>query len=387
MVSAKGRSAYIWDFESGKGENVFGRYESYGALQFFTKGEPVNDRASGYHPDKGWDWSRIPGATAIRLPLREMEHRGAKTKALTKGKHRNFTDQTFLAGVSSGDGNGIFANKIHDTAFDPGFWARKSVFFFNDLLVCLGNGISSSNKKYNTETTLFQIYDNGEKLLVNGANVSAGAYNSTNELVFEAPDNNVYIIPAGQVVNYNYQEQNSISESGKGETKGRYYTAWINHGKSPKDATYEYAVLVNGKNRREREANYKVLQKDDQVHIVQYENQMAYVIWDEEYHSNDSYLYAISVPGVAMITDKGNKLELAFSDPDLRRPKLLNTGGMEHANVVAPSYPQLVRLTLNGKYKLKNSEQFRLVGYHQNTTILEVMCKDGATYQVTLIKN
>ena len=388
MVSAKGWSSYIWDFESGKGENVFGRYEGYGALQFFTGGNPVGDRLSGYEPGKGWDWSRIPGTTSIYLPLRKMEHNKTGNSLIYKaGKHRNFTDQTFLGGVSTKNGNGIFANKIHDTAFNPSFWVRKSVFFFGNLVVSLGDGISNNDTENSTETTLFQIYDHNGALKANGDKVANGTYELNGKMIFEAADNNMYIIPEGHQIKYHYKNQKSINESGKGETEGVYFTAWLDHGTAPKDQAYEYAVIVDSKNTSVTpdKLNYKVIQKDREAHVVQYENHYGCVVWDEEYQNNDGYLSSLSAPGVAMFTENGNKLELSFSDPDLRRPKLLNISGMAHENVIAESHPQMVRITLNGKYKVKSSDSIKLVGFFDGKTILEVLCKDGATYCATLI--
>ncbi|TKG96885.1 hypothetical protein EYV94_00180 [Puteibacter caeruleilacunae] len=388
MASVKGWSSYIWDFESGKGENVFGRYEGWGALQFFTAGNPVSDRASGYMPDKGWDWSRIPGTTSIKLPLRDMEHNKTGNSAIYKeSKHRNFTDQTFLGGVSGSDGNGVFANKIHDTAFNPTFWARKSVFFFDNLIVCLGDGIKNNDAEHGTETTLFQIYDHGKSLVVNGKEAKKGSADFNDKVVFEAPDNNLYLIPNGQQVKFYYGEQKSINESGKGETVGTYYTAWLDHGNAPANATYEYAVIADHKNANLAidDVAYTVIQKNEDAHIVKRGNQTGYVMWDAEYTLNEGVLASVSTPGLVMITANGKEVELAFSDPDLRRPKMLNISAMAHENVIAESHAQLVRITLNGKYKVDRTSNIKFVGYFGNQTILEVMCKDGATYRGKMI--
>lgn len=389
MVTAKGWSSYIWDFESGKGENVFGRYESYGALQFFTAGTPVNDRASGYNPAKGWDWSRIPGTTAIHLPLREMEHKkGEKNIAYQEGKHRNFTNQTFLGGVSSSKDNGVFANKIHDNVFNPSFKARKSVFFFDHLIVCLGDGIQNNDEKHNTETTLFQIDDNGGMLKANNEVIGKGEFESGKKTVFIAPDNNTYIVPKDQQVRYHYRKQESIEESGVKTTKGDYFTAWIDHGKAPVNGQYEYAVVIGNNMHRFRadSVNYTVLQQDWEAHVVQYDDETGYVVWDSDFENKEGAFSSVSTPGIVMITKTDNGIDLAFTDPDLRRPKLLNTSGMPHENVIAPSYPQTVRITLNGMYKIKSSDSMNLVGYFNNKTILEVICVDGKGYHASLTK-
>ena len=40
--------------------------------------------------------------------------------------------------------------------FTPDFVARKSVFCFDNRMICLGTGITNSNADYPTETTLFR---------------------------------------------------------------------------------------------------------------------------------------------------------------------------------------------------------------------------------------
>lgn len=54
--------------------------------------------------------------------------------------------------------------------FTPDFMARKSVFCFENRMICLGTGIHNSNNEYPTETTLFQsTFQKGKStILVNG---------------------------------------------------------------------------------------------------------------------------------------------------------------------------------------------------------------------------
>ncbi|WP_218089878.1 chondroitinase family polysaccharide lyase [Paenibacillus solanacearum] len=87
MVSVKGWSQYVFDFESQApkaadaaqkaqgGQNVYGRYNGYGAMQIMAVGEPVNKKNNGYGLDNGWDWNRWPGATTKHLPWAERSRR------------------------------------------------------------------------------------------------------------------------------------------------------------------------------------------------------------------------------------------------------------------------------------------------------------------------
>ena len=107
MVSTKGWSQYVWDFEghfktwAAVEENVYARYLSYGHMQVLAKGNPVNAADSGCDIDRGWDWNRWPGTTTKHLPL-SMLYSPTETYAC-----RMFTDETFVGGVSSEAKNGI----------------------------------------------------------------------------------------------------------------------------------------------------------------------------------------------------------------------------------------------------------------------------------------
>lgn len=62
--------------------------------------------------------------------------------------------------------NGMFAIKLMERDYDnftSDFVARKSVFCFDNRMICLGTGITNSNADYPTETTLFQTKFNGKE--------------------------------------------------------------------------------------------------------------------------------------------------------------------------------------------------------------------------------
>ncbi len=55
----------------------------------------------------------------------------------------------------------MFAMKLMERNlknFTPDFVARKSVFCFDNRMICLGTGISNSNASFPTETTLFKVH-------------------------------------------------------------------------------------------------------------------------------------------------------------------------------------------------------------------------------------
>ena len=146
MVSMKGWGKYVWDYESSGRNNPLGRYLSYGTMLIYASGDPVGREASGILRD-GWDWSMWPGTTVIRLSHEQLKH---------EGRDRNFSDETFVGGVNMGGRNGVFALKLHDTRFNTSFRAVKTVFCFDDVIVCLGSGIENDDGGHATVTPLFQ---------------------------------------------------------------------------------------------------------------------------------------------------------------------------------------------------------------------------------------
>ncbi|XP_022793263.1 uncharacterized protein LOC111332229 [Stylophora pistillata] len=298
VVSVKGFNRFVWDFEGPvlEKENLFGIYQSHGAILI------ANSEASlqTHDVDNGWDWTRHPGVTTIKLDL----------DYLKSDAHRYFQPRR-LAGsvklVGSG-GNPVAVGawgmdfsqpqyKFPKGSFqsDINFSFKKSVFFFDSYVICLGSNIRAENScPYITQTALFQdkrrpvgassiVIDKvSHKLDVdltkepsdfNGVNVDA--------TLVDVNGNGYYIpYPASQGLNVQISPQTSKDSSGK-KTSARYATAWLDHGVDPNGKGYEYTIAVAGKNgknslkqlasnqRSGSSLKYKVLQKDDNAHIVQ----------------------------------------------------------------------------------------------------------------------
>ena len=67
-VSVKGLNKYVWDFESSGNENVFGIYQSHGAVLVAN-----SENALETHDiDNGWDWTRHPGTTTIKRNINQL---------------------------------------------------------------------------------------------------------------------------------------------------------------------------------------------------------------------------------------------------------------------------------------------------------------------------
>ena len=114
----------------------------------------------------------------------------------------NFSEASSLEGKQ-----GVFVFKLKEKDrenFTPGFVARKSVFCFENRLVCLGSNISNNNKEYPTETTLFQLAlkRNSEPILL-GSDTIVGlpiekTISEKSSVLLSDTKGNYYRIAAGQ---------------------------------------------------------------------------------------------------------------------------------------------------------------------------------------------
>ena len=109
--------------------------------------------ASGYD-ENGWDWNRLPGTTTIHLPFElldsplpgtTMAH--SKEKLLRQqciGREKRYVRH---------EANGTQPEKL-----TPDFVARKSVFCFDNRMICLGTGISNSNASFQPKQLFFKVH-------------------------------------------------------------------------------------------------------------------------------------------------------------------------------------------------------------------------------------
>ena len=131
MVTLKGYTTDVWGAEIYAKDNRYGRYQSYGSVQIMGKGNPVSRAGSGF-VQEGWDWNRLPGTTTIHLPFELLD---SPLKGTTMARStENFSGSSSLGGM-----NGMFAMKLTERDYEnftPDFVARKSVFCFDNRMIC-----------------------------------------------------------------------------------------------------------------------------------------------------------------------------------------------------------------------------------------------------------
>ena len=386
MVSMKGWSKYVWDYESSGSSNPLGRYLSYGSMLIYASGDPVGREASGIVRD-GWDWSMWPGTTVIRLRHEELRHEGSQ---------RNFSSETFVGGVNIEGQNGIFALKMKGTEHSASFRAVKTVFCFDDVLVCLGSGINNNDVVNETVTPLFQASISEDRpTWVNGSGVLAIPFTFSGTagektLLMDSRGNG-YVIPDGDGLKVQREVQAPGDIGNEGGT-GTFELAYFDHGRTPVDKGYEYAVLVQqpfSRVRRFADApEYDVLQKDSQAHIVHHRGlkTTGYALFDEDARPANGPVESVSLPSLLMTREVDDGLLLSVADPDFGWSWEIQTPHRQGSLVVnQPSEPRDVKVTMHGKWRLDGIDALAVATVQSEQTVVTFTCQDGKSVEVKLI--
>jgi chondroitin AC lyase len=215
--------------EAGNKENLLGRYLSDGATNIQLRGPEY------YNIMPVWEWDKIPGVTSRDYPV---------DRPLTKFWGEDGSN-TFAGGVS----DGVYGASAYALNYDS-LEAKKSWFFFDNEIVCLGAGINSNNAESIT-TTVNQSWLNG--VVLNSANSDKIGRGKT--LALQEKDQSWilhdgvgYYFPQGTDLSLSTQQQKGNwyqinNAHPKDEVSGDVFKLWINHGPKPLAGKYAYIVL------------------------------------------------------------------------------------------------------------------------------------------------
>jgi chondroitin-sulfate-ABC endolyase/exolyase len=412
MVLTKGFSKYMWDYEGPikKKENIFGQNYSHGHIDIFSGNSPYNAASLA---DKGYDWYQLPGTTAhhfkIKLFTKAELDNIHKTTRRHGGQHRRFSSSTFAGGVELDKANGLFAMELEDLPFElpSTLKAKKSVFFFGDYIVAVGNDISGGNGKDEVHTTICQSYvDTVAKPLLDSKEVKDDfniTINKKNTVIRDAQGIGYVVIdPSALEVKKGIQHSIYPSPYKKGvkiKTKGKYFTARFNHGVNPRDKSYKYMIIkptVFAKSQGtadEFTQKINIISDSSTAHIVEYlpEKITGYACFKPG-SIDDKLLKSVSYPSIIMSKAKSDKeIELAASVPDLGwlKKNERNSFGLAHRKymIIKNEPVKALQITLKGTWKLKQKSKSITVAINADSTVVTVQASGGRTYKANLIKN
>lgn len=212
--------------ESGNGENMLGTVLPDGSVNLVRRGnEYLNIMPA-------WEWDKIPGVTA----------RDYDTAVVMKTDWGVYGSTDFAGGVT----DSLYGATAYTLHYDS-VTAKKSWFFFDNEVVCLGAGISS-NAPEPVTTTINQAWAKGPIIIhENGSSHTWDQPSGTVRPQWIWQDSIAYFFPEPSSVIISNKEQSGdwsrINYSRKGTVSGRVFKLWFDHNKRPQNASYAYIVV------------------------------------------------------------------------------------------------------------------------------------------------
>lgn len=264
-----------------------------------------------------YDWQKIPGATIMQKPELPSPEEIQKD---------GLTD--FVGAVT----DGLYGAVAFDfkSPHDP-LSARKSWFFFNKEYVCLGAGIRSESN-LPVVTTLNQCLLKGEVVVSTGTletRLQSGQ-RELDQVNWVYHDGVGYVFPKPVKANISNQAEkgswfsiNKQSDSPKEEVSLDVFKLWIDHGKRPSNATYEY-IVVPGVTLQEMKAagklDVEILSNTTSLQAVRHTGlRLQQVVFYKagEIQLSDQVRLLCDQPGIVMVKMNGEKIsEISVADPN-----------------------------------------------------------------------
>jgi chondroitin-sulfate-ABC endolyase/exolyase len=406
LVAVRGFSTYVWGSEI-YNFNRFGRYQSYGTLDIIYK----DDQELAY---EGYDWNLNPGTTITYLPLEELE--SPIPIWMVVGSTR------FANGVHDAENfNGAHGFDLNDTLLtnlDPEYEeiftreklrARKSTFFMDDIILCLGTGISGKHPSAPVYTVLTQkgIGLSADSVRVNGEPVT---YPSTNHiegtLALYDGDRTGYLVLGDAAVVISLKEQVSrgdectfdeerrpprgvkngaVNRRREPETRGDFLTAYIDHGVQPESDRYSYIVVpsideesfVGMADRviNSPELFYRIISSKDTLHAVRdVRNECdTYIFYEAQDMIPHAALHAVSDPSLLMLKEEAAGYSVSAALPDLHQPAF----SREQRHKRYHSLPHDLKLEFEGAWALDGSPDNVTAKQEDGRTVVTIRAQHG----------
>lgn len=393
----RGFTSKIFGAEIYSAENRYGRYQSYGTLEVLYGGTLA---ATGYTlAGKGWDWNVMPGTTTVHFPD-FLGLQPVRTTAM------EFQNNNFAGSLSLGQ-NGIFGLNLDERAngnYSPSrLKAKKSVFAFDTLLVCLGSSINALNGLGNVATNLFQTINKTsiEDIYVNTTTpLSTHPYDQlfdtqTAGLWLLNAQTTGYYVPQGngtvQVVRglQSTPRETVANQSLPNSFESAYASkAWMNHGVNPVNAKYHF-VAVPGTTPAAMQALapqlaggtvYSVLQQTDTMHIVKYHPAAltGYVFFKANTAVNTGHIKSVSSVCIVGIQENGDEITLSINSPDMN---IQTTTAFDN---YWRTQPRTVSLVLNGSWDVVENPSGAAITPQATTTTAVFTLEHGFAQTIRL---
>jgi hypothetical protein len=342
--------------ENVNGENSKGWHLSDGVLWVYLTG----DDYVTHNVLPTLDWQRLPGTTVERKPRNPGQGLGKGVKDFVGG---------------AGDGLlGLSAMDFHANQSDLS--AKKSYFFFDEEIVCLGSDIACPSE-HSVETTIDQRrMDGGSSIItVDGKparRLVSGVETTLDGITWLQANRLGYYFPRpGKVKVSRLVQKGRWTELTKyavpeGEFANEILTLWLEHGVGPENGEYSYAVVPH-KDAAAMAAYaarppVKILQLDHRIHAVEdvSSNAVGAVFWQP------GRLGAVEVdrPCVVLCRDAGDRMIVALAEPSWKHPD--------------------VRLVVHHPVEVLEKSEGCQVTTGPQQAVIHFACAHGETHRLTL---
>lgn len=226
-ASVKMSSTRVIGAETCNSENMLGLHLGDGVTYFLRTGDEYEDLFPV------WDWRRLPGTTCL-------QDQGSLTPSSKACRGRS----EFVGGVTNGTVGVAAMEYIRD-----GLRARKTWFFLDDAVICLGAGIDSDRQEP-VLTSINQCVLDGPVIVCEDRRtreLPRGADSpATLDWVHHDGIGYTFFTPTQVHIGVGTQRGTwyAVHHRESHETIERdVFSLWIDHGAGPKDQKYAYAVL------------------------------------------------------------------------------------------------------------------------------------------------
>jgi chondroitin AC lyase len=275
-------------------ENLLGMYMGDGALFCYRNGNEYEN----IFPV--WDWTMLPGTTCY------------KTDTLFPGVilSKNFKNQHDFAGGISGNRAGIAAMMLND----QGLTARKSYFFTEQAVVCMGSGIQG-DKSYETVTSVEQKIKHGQIVIAETDNGQIVYHDGMAYCTF---DRSPLTLKSGRVSGH-WNRIAAMYDSLPVEKE--VFALWISHGATAgKASSYGYAIFPkvteNDWQTRVEQSHIEPLQHNEKVHAIRNSHTVQSVFFEpSSFRTPDGYELTAEYPCIVMLEPDNRKWILSVCEP------------------------------------------------------------------------
>ena len=256
---------------------------------------------------------------------------------------------------------------MHDITYDKSLRANKSVFVFDDVLLCLGSDIACNDLNHPVATTLFQAimpvrkFKKQEKIL------------NDSTLLYAVQKGNIKIM------------QNTP-----------FTTAYLDHSTNPVSDSYLYYILPLKEKRRAQEllserSPIRIIKQNNDAHIVIHQEKRT--IFAALFNPQETYenllVKQVNIPLAYILEENTEKnLTLSICEPDMRRTSHEHMGLLTEKDVIEQEKPFNTTLILKGVYTAycPGKNVVVLPDTKNNETQITISTVRGENYDIQLQK-